>query len=136
MRKKIADGLEKMPVKHIRKVIKYPRRMLWAFVMEGKETRRMVITFVRHGQGQFLSKKFSKKPTEEEMQAAMKQLKDIPRILPFFIVVVVPMPGVTEGYTLLAITLEKFLGKKISLLPDQFRKVFSKDHPDEQPPEA
>ena len=69
---------------------------------------------------------------EEEMEEAVKQLKDIPRILPFFIIVVVPMPGVTEGYALLAITLEKFLGRKISILPDQFRKVFSKENQEKE----
>jgi hypothetical protein len=52
-------------------------------------------------------------------------LKDIPRFLPFFIVVIVPAPGVTEGYALLAVTLEKWLGRRISLLPSQFRKAFA-----------
>lgn len=121
-----------MSVERIKKVFKYPRRMLWAFFMESVETKRMVITFVRAGHGVLLSKDISRKPSEEEMEQAVKQLKDIPRILPFFIVVVVPMPGVTEGYALLAITLEKFLGRKISILPDQFRKVFSKESENEK----
>ena len=116
-----------MPIKQIKKVIKYPQRMLWAFFMEGVETKRMVRTFVKQGQGYLLMKDVSKRPSEEEMQLAMKQLKDIPRILPFFVFVVAPMPGVTEGYVLLAITLEKYLGQKISLLPSHFRKVFDKE---------
>ncbi|MCB0577445.1 MAG: hypothetical protein KDC61_22990, partial [Saprospiraceae bacterium] len=45
------------------------------------------------------------------------------RFLPFFIVVVVPMPGVTEGYTLLAVTLEKWLGEKFRFLPSRLSKV-------------
>ena len=124
-----------MPVKQIKKIIKYPQRMLWAFFMESLETKEMVTTFVRHGQGYLLTKNLSRQPSEEEMEAAIRQLKDIPRILPFFIIVVVPMPGVAEGYALLAITLEKFLGKRISLLPDQFRKVFQKEESEDKPPE-
>ena len=104
--------------------------MLWAFIMEGVETKRMVHTFVKHGHGYLLMKDESKMPSEEEMQEAMKQLKGLPRILPFFIFVVVPMPGATQGYVLLAITLEKYLGKKISLLPTRFRKVFEKEEGD------
>ena len=63
-------------------------------------------------------------PSPAEMQKAVQQLRDIPRFLPFFVFIVVPMPGVTEGYVLLAISLEKWMGKRISLLPSQFRKVF------------
>ncbi len=114
-------------IKQIKKVIKYPRRILWAFIMEGADTRRMVLTFMKQGQGYLLMKDVSEKPSEEEMREAMKQLKDIPRILPFFIFVIVPMPGMTQGYVLLAITLEKYLGNKFSLLPDRFRKVFEKE---------
>ncbi len=115
-----------MPIKRIKKIIKYPQLMLWAFVMEGIETRRMVNTFLKQGQGILLMRDVSERPSEEEMKAAMKQLKDIPRILPFFVFVVVPMPGATQGYVLLAITLEKFLGKKFTLLPHRLRKVFEK----------
>lgn len=115
------------PSKRFNKVIKYPKRILWAIYMEGVDTRRMVNTFVKQGQGYLLMKDVSEKPTEEEMKEAMKQLKDIPRILPFFVFVIVPMPGMTQGYVLLAITLEKYLGNKISLLPDRFRKVFEKE---------
>ena len=66
-------------------------------------------------------------PSEEELQKAKEQLRDIPRFLPFFVIIVVPAPGVTEGYALLAITLERWLGQRISLLPSQLRKVFQKN---------
>jgi hypothetical protein len=72
----------------------------------------------------------SRNPSPEELKEAVEQLKDIPRFLPFFIVVVVPVPGVTESYTLLAVTLEKWLGHKFRLLPSAISKAIrSKDEP-------
>lgn len=40
--------------------------------------------------------------------------------------IAVPLPGVTEGYVVLAVTLESWLGHKVSLLPSQIRSVFKK----------
>lgn len=106
-----------------REVIRLPRRMLWALVMEGVETTKMVHTFARHGSGKLRLLPKHRHPTEEELREAVEQLKDIPRFLPFFVVVVVPVPGVTEGYALVAMTLERWLGKKVKFLPSQFREV-------------
>lgn len=111
-----------------------PRRMLWALVMEGVETTRMVRIYARHGRGKLRLMPAHRKPTPEELREAGEQLKDIPRFLPFFVVVVVPMPGVTEGYALVAITLEKWLGHKIRLLPSQIRHALQSEKP-EIPPE-
>jgi hypothetical protein len=115
-----------MPIRtHFRRIIRFPRMMLWAFLMEGVETKQMLHVYARYGRGKLLFFTKTNDPTPEELQKAKEQLKDIPRFLPFFIVVVVPAPGVTEGYALLAITLEKWLGRRISLLPSQFRKVLA-----------
>lgn len=100
--------------------------MLWALVMESIETKRMLLTFVRQGRGRLLMSNKSRQPTDEEIREAIEQLKDLPRLLPFLVFVIAPIPGVTEGYTLVAITLEKWLGHKVTLLPSQFRKVFEK----------
>lgn len=107
-----------------RRIIRLPRMMLWALFMEGVETRQMMRTYVRHSAGKLLLISKSKQPTEEELRQAKEQLKDIPRFLPFFVIIVVPAPGVTEGYAFLAITLERWLGQRITLLPSQFRKIF------------
>lgn len=101
--------------------------LLWAFVMESIETKKMLHTYLRQGGGKLLFINSSKMPSAEELQEAHKQLRDIPRFLPFFVIVVVPAPGVTEGYALLAITLEKWLGQRFSILPSHFRKVFQKE---------
>ena len=111
----------------ISKIIRYPKLMLLAFVMEGIETKNMLQTFVKEGKGRLLLSDEKEMPTEEEMEQAVGQLKDMPKFLPFFILAIAPVPGVTEGYCLLAITLERWLGSKVSLLPTHFRRVFQKE---------
>lgn len=92
--------------------------------MEAVETRDMAATF-----GKLLSHRLSPKadpsrlPSEEEIQAAMAQLKDLPRFLPFFSLFFIPVPGITELYILTAIGLEKLSRGKVSLLPSQLRKL-------------
>lgn len=92
-------------------------------MMEGIETKQMLHAFLREGRGRLLVSFKSRNPSPEELQQAVEQLRDIPRFLPFFIVVVVPVPGVAESYTLLAVTLEKWLGHKFRLLPSAISKA-------------
>lgn len=108
-----------------RELIRLPRQMLWALVMEGVDTTKMLNVFARHGRGKLRLIPAHRKPTTEELKEAVEQLKDIPRFLPFFVVVVVPLPGVTSGYALVATTLEKWLGDRFKLLPSRFRKVLN-----------
>jgi hypothetical protein len=115
--------------KRMYKIIHFPKRVFWAFLLEGMATSKMLHTFLREGRGRLLVSSSSKNPTPEEMAEAMEQLKDLPRFLPFFVVVIVPVPGVTEGYTIMAITLEKWLGHKVKLLPSEFRKLLGKEEP-------
>lgn len=130
--------LPKGTTKHLRKATKVPKLMLSAFVDEGVETRDMLKTFVKHGRGQLLLSKESEPPTEEEIRQAIDQLKDLPRFLPFIVFVTVPVPGITESYVLLAVTLEKWLGEKFSLLPSSFRNILEKlnDETPENPPQT
>jgi hypothetical protein len=108
------------------KIARFPKMMLWAFWMEGVETKQMVKTFLKHGRGKIIKSSSKNGPTPEELQQAREQLKDLPKFLPFFMCIVVPVPGITEGYAVLAVTLESWLGHKISLLPSQIRGVFVK----------
>lgn len=117
-----------------RRIIRFPRMLLWAFFLESMETKQMLHTYARYGRGKLLFFTKTNEPSPEELQQAREQLKDIPRFLPFFVVIAVPAPGVTEGYALLAITLEKWLGHRISLLPSHFRAIFS--GPEEQAEDA
>ena len=130
-------AFQKATASRLRRAARLPRLMLWAFMMEGIETKNMVRTFVKQGRGQLLLSKQSEPPTEEEIRDAMEQLKDLPKFLPFFIFMAVPVPGVTESYVLLAVSLEKWLGQKFSLLPTHFRAIFQKNKDDgnAKPPE-
>ena len=114
--------------------------MMWAMVMEGVETSRMVRVFARMGTSKLKLTPAHKNPTDEEMRAAVEQLKDIPRFLPFFVIVVVPVPGITEGYAVVALTLERWLGDKMKLLPSQFRHLLKPEakavEAEEQKPQA
>lgn len=118
-----------------RRLIRFPRMLLWALFLEGIETKQMLHTYARHGAGKLLLISKHRQPTELELQQAKEQLKDIPRFLPFFVIIVVPAPGITEGYALLAITLEKWLGQRISLLPNQLRLVFQNKKVEDEAPE-
>lgn len=111
----------------VRELIRLPRRLAWGLVMEGVETSNMLRVFARHGSGKFRFVRTRRQPTAEEMGAAVEQLKDIPRFLPFFVVVIVPLPGVIEGYTVVAVTLERWLGQRVKLLPSQFREILRRD---------
>lgn len=113
----------------LREITRLPRRLLWALVMEGVDTTKMLRVFGRHGTGKLRLLPADRKPTEEELAEAVKQLKDIPRFLPFFVVILVPVPGVTESYALVAITLERWLGDRFRLLPSRFRHIFKEDEP-------
>lgn len=116
------NGLEGM--RQLQRLSKFPLKLFTAFWLEGAETTKMVHTFVRQGRAKVLLKSNAPRPTEAEMAAAVAQLKDLPRFIPFFVVVIMPLPGVTEGYALVAVTLEKWLGNKVRLLPSEFRKIF------------
>lgn len=124
------------PAFKLRKVIRYQQRVFWALLLEGVETKQMLHTFLRAGRGRLLLSFKSKNPSPEELKQAVEQLKDLPRFLPFFVMVVVPLPGVTEGYALLAITLEKWLGHKFRLLPSEISKaVQNKSDPPAETPQ-
>jgi hypothetical protein len=110
-----------------REIIKLPRKMVWAMVMEGVETTRMVKVFARLGTGKLRLTPSHRNPTPEEIREAVEQLKDIPRFLPFFIIVVVPVPGIAEGYVVVALTLERWLGDRMKLLPSQFRHLLKSE---------
>ncbi len=102
--------------------------MLRAFVMEGKETKQMALTFLKQSKGLWQGDAHVP-PTEEEKQQAMAQLKDLPRFIPFVMLLSFPVPGVTESYVLLAVSLEKWSRSRVTLLPSNFRRVFQKEKP-------
>ncbi len=108
---------------HFMQVVRLPRLLFWALVMESIETKKMLHTYARWGA--FCCLPISgRQPTPEELAQAREQLADLPRFLPLFVAVVVPAPGITEGYALLAISLQRWLGLQTRLLPSQFHRIF------------
>ena len=90
---------------------------------EYKETLEMADTLGRLMQHQLGIAKGKDLPSEEEIAAAFDQIKDLPKFLPFFTMVFLPVPGVTEMYILLAYSIERLSGESIRLLPSNFSKM-------------
>ena len=91
--------------------------------LEAVETRDMASTFGKILAAKLRLSKNRKLPDEQEIKEAINQLKDLPKFLPFFTVVFLPVPGITEAYIFLAVTLEKLSKGTISLLPSQVSKI-------------
>lgn len=94
--------------------------LIRAFYLEGKDFRDMSNTF-----SILLMEKLNIKhrydiPTEEEVQEAIKQLKDVPKIMPFVALLIVPIPGAMMSYTLLSFLLHKASNGQVNILPDKF----------------
>lgn len=100
--------------------------LMYAAQMEYIETQRMFVTFTQMFRAKLSKNENITPPDELEMEQARQQLLDLPKFLPFLGLVVLPLPGITELYILSALLLERQLNGKVSLLPSQFRKLFSK----------
>ncbi len=106
-------------------------RLARAAKMEYVETRDMAGTLARLLAHRLRLRERDDFPSKVEIKEAVDQLKDIPRFLPFFSMAFMPVPGITEVYILLAISLEKFSGGAVSLLPSQFRQAMHPDNEEE-----
>lgn len=106
-----------------RAVIENFLKLGYAAKMEAVETRDMATTFGKLLAAKLKINKNGELPSEQEIRDALSQLKDLPRFLPFFTMVFLPVPGITEAYIFLAVTLEKLSKGNISLLPSQISKV-------------
>ncbi|KGE87482.1 MAG: TerB family tellurite resistance protein [Phaeodactylibacter xiamenensis] len=95
--------------------------------MEAVETREMAITLSRLLRRKFRPHGDTPLPSEQEIKAAIEQLKDLPRFLPFFSLIFMPVPGITELYIVTALSLERFSKGKISLLPSQLRQLSKRE---------
>ncbi|MDT8400478.1 MAG: hypothetical protein RQ743_02195 [Bacteroidales bacterium] len=93
------------------------------FGQEARETREMARLFFRLLEKKLKLNERSEPPSEEEVKAAIEQLKDIGRISVFASISILPGGGVSLiGLELLA---RKFGVKNFTFIPTSFRK---KDH--------
>ena len=100
------------------------KNLINAFKDEGSETADMLDVFNRQLRKKLNLENRKDNPTPEELDAALKQLKDIPKLLPFAAVMLAaPLPGSSTMYTVFAYFLKKKSKGKINLLPDSFDNV-------------
>lgn len=70
----------------------------------------------------------NKKPSNEELKEALKDLAAIPKIAPLIAIIIAsPIPGSSLGYLTLVSTLKKMTNNKINLVPKRFDGLFDKD---------
>ena len=102
-----------------------------AFKKEGLETAEMASVFNRLLRKKLNLKNRKDTPTKEELDEALRQLKDIPKLLPFAaIMLAAPIPGSSTMYTVFGYFLNKKTGGKINILPDSFYDVLNKKEED------
>lgn len=103
------------------------KNVIGAFKKEGSETSDMLNVFNRRLRNKLNLKTRSDMPTKQELDEALHQLKDVPKMLPFVLVMLTtPIPGSTTMYTVFAYFLKKKSNGKINLLPDSFDNVLDK----------
>lgn len=102
------------------------KNIMGAFKSEGKETGKMFTVFNRKLREKLNLKNRKNNPSPEEMKEALQQLKDIPKLAPYaLILLAAPIPGSSALYTVFAYFLNKRSNGKINLLPSSFQNVLN-----------
>jgi hypothetical protein len=102
------------------------KNILGAFKEEGRETGKMFAVFSRKLREKLNLKNRKDNPSPEEMKEALKQLKDIPKLAPYaLILLAAPIPGSSALYTIFAFFLNKKSKGRINLLPSSFQNVLN-----------
>ena len=103
------------------------KNLVGAFKKEGLETAEMASVFNRLLRKKLNLKNRKDTPTKEELDEALKQLKDVPKLLPFAAVMLAaPIPGSSTMYIIFGYFLNKKTKGKINILPDSFYNVLNK----------
>ncbi len=96
-----------------------------AFKQEGKETAEMLKIFNYQLRRKLNLDTRRDAPTPEEIEGALQQLKDIPKLAPYAVILLTsPIPFSSTMYTGAAIYLKKATGGYLNLLPNAFNDVF------------
>lgn len=107
---------------------RYAKNILKAFRSEANQTSDMIGVFNRQLRTKLNLKNRKGNPSPEEIKEALKQLKDVPKLAPYAIILLTsPIPFSSTMYTALAFNLMKVSKGKINLLPDSFEGVFDSD---------
>jgi hypothetical protein len=96
-----------------------------AFKHEGKETADMIKVFNYQLRKKLNLDTRRDAPTPEEITSALEQLKDVPKLAPYAVILLTsPIPFSSTMYTGAAIYLKKVTGGYLNLLPNSFNDVF------------
>lgn len=113
--------------KLIKNSIRRFNHLVYAFQMEAIKTQMMLDTYSQVIWCKWANQPVCVHPHASQIQQAKRQLLDLPKFLPFLGVIFLPLPGITELYILVAIAIERQLKGKISLLPEQLKKLLDKE---------
>jgi|LakMenEpi03Aug12_release.lakeMendotaPanAssembly.Ray.scaffolds.fasta_scaffold00022_103 hypothetical protein len=107
--------------------------VLNAFKQEGRETSEMMRVFNYHLRKKLRLDTRGDQPTEEEFKNALEQLKEIPKLAPYAVILLSsPIPFSSTMYTGLALYLKRISGGYINLLPDSFNDIFKRGNIEEK----
>jgi hypothetical protein len=123
--------LEESESNRIDTLKRYAKNIFKAFKSEAGETGDMIQVFNRKLRSKLNLKNREGDPSPEEMKEALTQLKNIPKLAPYAIILLTsPIPFSSSMYAGLSFYLKKVSNGKINLLPSSFGEVF--DDSDEE----
>jgi len=105
-----------------------------AFGQEAEETEQMARSFFKLLEAKLDMSGRKEPPTEEEVKAAIEQLKDVGRFSIFTTLVI--LPGGVVSLVGLELLARKFGIKSFNLIPSSFRKKKESNLPAKQDPEG
>ena len=101
-------------------------RVISAFKQEGRETASMMRVFNYQLRNKLRLDTRGDTPSPEEVKGALEQLKDIPKLAPYAVILLTsPIPFSSTMYTAAAVYLKKVTKGYIDLLPGSFNDIFS-----------
>lgn len=101
-------------------------RVLKAFRNESRETVEMMKVFNYQFRKKLNLDTRGDAPSEDEIRNALEQLKDIPKLAPYAVILLSsPIPFSSTMYTGAAIYIKKATGGFINLLPSSFNDIFN-----------
>lgn len=101
-------------------------RVIGAFKQEGRETASMMRVFNYQLRSKLRLDTRGDTPSPEEVKGALEQLKDIPKLAPYAVILLTsPIPFSSTMYTAAAVYLKKVTKGYIDLLPGSFNDIFT-----------
>lgn len=94
----------------------YLIKIIRALRDEWRQTKSMAFTYYR-------LLRYKKQICKKCRDTAKLQLYDIPKFLPFLIILFFPLPGITELYLGFAIVITKLSNGRFLILPSEFNAI-------------